>query len=129
MNKKQRTIKATRELIKKYREVTPGNLRYSFDISSCPLCKIHHPEYICEGCPLANTDGDMGCTDFRSYAIARIARKDYDEIPSYSFSEVKKAFEKRAQFHEKALEIYRGIPAERFTVKGWEYFDELDRSW
>jgi hypothetical protein len=35
----------------------------------------------------------------------------------------------RAAFHERCLPILAELPAERFTQKGWQYFDMIDRGW
>ncbi len=111
MNKKERTIKAHRQLAEKYRS---GKGRF-FEVGYCSLCLIHRLDGKCHSCPLANECGRMGCCDFMSYDAAVYRRSP-------------EAFELRAQFHEKIIPILEKIPAERFTRKGWTYFNELDRS-
>ena len=116
MNKKDRTIKAHRQLAEKYRS---GEGEF-FAIVSCSLCLIHASyggrRNGCCGCPLANENGNTGCFYFKSYMRA------YD-------TKTPESFDLRAQFHEKIIPILEKIPAERFTRKGWTYFNELDRSW
>ncbi|KKM61140.1 hypothetical protein LCGC14_1534710 [marine sediment metagenome] len=116
MTKKERTIKACRELAAKYREPEGKGLFFRRD--SCPLCLIHDPNYSagCVGCPLADKGGDTGCIDFRTYKRANRCRTSY-------------SYNARAAFFDKIIPILEGIPASRFTKRGWKYFDELDRSW
>ena len=135
MTKKERTIKACRELAAKYRK-PEGRLFFCW--LGCPLCHIHkpHPCTICDGCPLAETYSPPalhrpGCYQFRT---AQNARKLVGDI--YKGKGHKKqnhmtndAFDARAAFFDKIIPILEGIPAERFTKRGWKYFDMLDRSW
>ena len=108
VKKKWRTIKACWELAAKYRE--PEGKEFFFT-RSCPLCSIHNN---CLGCSMA--DHGLGCVRFKSYIYAQAA-------------EGQKGFNARAAFFDKIIPILEGIPASRFTKKGWKYFDEMDRSW
>lgn len=117
MTKKERTIKACRELAAKYRN--PEGKRFFHD-EYCPLCIIHLCG--CEGCPLANEDGALGCYYFNSAKAAMKMSKQTDCVPN-------PAFNARAAFFDRIIPILEKIPASRFTKNGWKYFDELDRSW
>ncbi len=114
MTKKERTIKACRELAAKYRK-PKGEVFFSY--TECPLCSIPYNALFddCEGCPLADEDGERGCGKFRTY------REAYSGYPE--------AYEARAAFFDRIIPILEKIPASRFTKRGWKYFDELDRSW
>lgn len=115
MTKKERTIRACRELAAKYRE--PEGEKF-FSYADCPLCLMH---YCCGGCPLANEDGFRGCGKFRTYQKA-VQHSQYNQRAC-------KTFNARAAFFDKIIPILEEIPASRFTKKGWKYFDELDRRW
>lgn len=135
MTKKERTIKACRELAAKYRK--PEGEHF-FRIDSCPLCPIHNiGDYAnggCRGCPLSlnynavgyesDKCGAAGCNEFSSHLKAE----------NYYFEcrmpiKPNPAFEARAAFFDKIIPIFEKIPASRFTKRGWKYFKELDRSW
>lgn len=122
MTKKERTIKACRELAAKYRD--PEERGFFMHIT-CTLCRIFKVRWLfwrwryspnCKGCPLARETGGMGCGSFKTYRAASLSRS-------------RDAFEARAAFFDKIIPILEGIPASRFTKRGWKYFDELDRSW
>lgn len=116
MTKKERTIKACRELAAKYRK--PEGKEF-FRYAECALCKISGKmlsyQDNCYGCPLADKNGQQGCGKFRTYRNA--------------LNEKRGAFNARAAFFDKIIPILEKIPASRFTKRGWEYFSELDRSW
>lgn len=123
MTKKERTIKACRQLAAKYRE--PEG-KVFFILESCPLCKLHTLGACdnCQGCPLAKENGNEGCYEFDSNDIAQGYYEEHDEK-----LEPNPAFEARAAFFDRIIPILEGIPASRFTKKDWKYFDMLDRSW
>ncbi len=116
MTKKERTIKACRELAAKYRE--PKGETFFCD-EHCPLCSIHYfpNRGVCFGCPLAKQYSTVGCSHFSTYQSAN------------KVSAPPEAFNARAAFFDKIIPILEKIPASRFTKRGWEYFDMLDRSW
>ena len=132
MTKKEETIRAFEELSFKYRH--PWGREF-FDLDSCSLCKIHSGSGDeCKGCPLADKDGNMGCGNFASFGEARMSlnlinkglfntrfpsKKNHPNVPD--------SFIAKAQFFEKYLEVIKTIDAERFTNKGWKYF-EIDRN-
>ena len=132
MTIKEETIRAFEELSFKYRH--PWKEEF-FDEDSCPLCKIHSDiVYECKGCPLADKDGNIGCEDFVSFEEARMSLNSINKglfntrFPSKkSHPNVPDSFIARAQFFEKYLEVIKTIDAERFTNKGWKYF-EIDRN-
>lgn len=130
MTKKERTIKACRELAAKYRE--PEGKTF-FSTVSCPLCDIHEGFYDCIGCPLADDCGEDGCVEFTTYLeaaeVARVNGCFKIPTPESAKMPIQRAFDARAAFFDKIIPILEKIPASRFTRKGWEYFDELDRSW
>lgn len=121
MIKKERTLKACRELIEKYRHPKPEDVFFNCDC--CPLCKIHLNTRAevrrCLGCPLADERAKADCKNFSSYneAVKAIFWK-------------KCTFEKRAQFFEKIIPILEKLPAKRFTRRGWEFTgDIIPREW
>ena len=127
--KKWRTIKACRELAAKYRE--PEG-RCFFEIGHCSICDIHYKDdnwdRKCVGCPLANECGGGGCGHFASNYTAQ----EYLRSHQYNTDKIiltNPAFDARAAFFDKIIPILDRIPAERFTKRGWKYFNELDRSW
>jgi len=132
--KKQRTIRACRELARKYRD--PQG-EYFFTYDDCLLCKIHFfrnfidSKNNCLGCPLANKDGKKGCIEFKSFNKAYKKFNEISSLSTFFYEDLKtpKEFIKRAEFFEKIIPILERIPAERFTKKGWRYFDELNRNW
>ena len=136
MIKKEETIRAFEELSFKYRH--PWEEEF-FNEDSCPLCKIHinkdnKDEKGCRGCPLADTDGHGGCALTESYKEARISLitiniSEYNKrFPSKMvYLNVPDSFIARALFFEKYLEVIKKINAERFTIKGWTFFEEIER--
>lgn len=141
MTNKQRTIKACKELEKKY--LDPYGKKF-FKFTVCPLCDVHGRLSLwlfltCRGCPLANESGGCGCLDFRSFRIAEYSiNRESESIESKSITEEndsmfsgvwKKAFKCRSNFFKRIIPILEQIPVERFTKKGWKYFKELDREW
>jgi hypothetical protein len=115
---KELTIRAHRRIAWRYRN--PKGLSF-FDMNSCPLCEIHYKYGECRGCPLAHVDGGQGCSNFTSYRHADL---------EYSLDKYGPAFEARAQFHEKVIEIIKKWPEERFTKEGWIYSgEEIPRKW
>ena len=132
MNKKERTIKACKELINKYRNPIGKEFFYS---NSCPLCDIHYKKhkftiYPCKGCPLAAKHGFIGCFDFKTFIIAE---NKYDSNNLYNSNNLTettlKAFEDRAKFFEKIIPILEKYPNKRFTKNGWKYTEEINRDW
>lgn len=124
--KKQRTLKAVRDLEEKYR--FPDGQEF-FNADFCALCHIHNTGGVfylsrCIGCPLAAEDGQPGCMDFSTYLEAKIAHKRIEVSPR-----ARRTFNARADFFKKIYPILEAIPPERFTKRGWKYFNELDRSW
>ncbi len=123
MTKKERTIKACRELAAKYRE--PEG-KVFFDFGKCSLCVISgrsaRDNGDCLGCPMASSGKttEWGCVDFTSYEEAVCADR---------YNEKNSAFEARAAFFDKIIPILEGLPASRFTKRGWKYFEMLDRAW
>ena len=132
MINKRITIRAFEELSYKYRH--PWGREF-FNEDSCPLCKIHiKDEEGCRGCPLAYRNGIGGCGLFKSYGKARrnlieINKSGYNRrFPlKEQYPNVPDSFIARAQFFEKYVKIIKKIDAERFTNKGWKYF-EIDRN-
>ena len=121
MTKKERTIKACRELAAKYR-APEGKTFFALEV--CPLCTVHADTVNeCHGCPLALMDGDEGCYQFNSNERA------FDYYEETDIIAPNPAFNARAAFFDKIIPILEGIPASRFTKRGWRYFDMLDWSW
>lgn len=122
-SRKEQTIKACKELRKKY--LDPKE-KIFFDANFCSLCSIHTSNGCdCKGCPLANKHGDGGCFEFKSGRKADASCKNgYPKRKKPN-----KAFVARADFFKKIIPILRKIPARRFTESGWTYFYELDRNW
>ena len=133
MTKKEETVRAFEELSFKYRHPLEEEF---YNEDSCPLCKIHNKDGEgCIGCPLADKDGNMGCGDFASFKSARMSVTSINKgvlntiFPSKkSHPNISDSFIARAQFFEKYLEVIKTIDAERFTNKGWKYFEEIDRN-
>jgi len=128
---KQRSIKATHELIEKFRN-PEGKIFFS--PNHCPYCKIHNKPTIygqgCIGCPLANRDGGIccGCEEFTTYK--ELVLKPNCDSHSEFVKKYIKIFHKIADILEsKVLPVLKRTPAKQFTSKGWKYFSELDRSW
>ena len=131
MNKKQRTIKACKELARKDRN--PRGETF-FNADSCPLCPIHHGGSNCQGCPLARKGGLIGCYRFKTYIEAKEAKVKFPDlsvtrVKSHQVKNIKSTFNARATFFDKIIPILERIPASRFTKKGWRYFEELGRDW
>lgn len=127
MTKKEQTIKACKELRKKY--LNPQG-RFFMDSNDCALCKIYNSvSFSCYGCPLSTESfTNFGCTCFKTAkAVSRLASTK-DDNP-YKRKTPNKAFIARADFFKKIIPILRKIPARRFTPSGWTYFKELDRNW
>lgn len=132
MTKKERTIRACRELAAKYRE---PERKLFFIWEGCPLCYLHKPGKApvenCRGCPLASAKGTFGagCFGFNTTKKAmKLVGQGHIGLRDESVI-VQKAFNARAAFFDKIIPILEKIPAKRFTKKGWEYFNELSRSW
>ncbi len=133
---KQRTIKAHRELAKRYRSLT-GNRGLGFQ-DKCPLCEIHWSSNVfcyppqCTGCPMASESLNMGCVEFSSYKIALSASKLRLFKRSLFFLHLRErrtANLKRADFHERVIPILEQLPESCFTKEGGRYFPELIRTW
>lgn len=110
--KKERTLKAWRELIKRYKNpISERDLQW--DTEDCPLCKIHYRPHSfykhilhCHGCPFGRyKDAFGGCGEFFLYGIHR--KKDFKEI---------------TDLLESWLPEIEKHPAKHFTRSGWEYF-------
>ena len=136
MTKKEQTIKAWKELIEKHKK--PVGRRF-FHTISCPLCTIRQHIFGCNGCPLSNRDGLIGCTDFASYKnLKNLSKTERCEDGTMCFDsdyfcrqineKLNEAFNKIVESLEKYLPVLEKIPAERFTKEGWTYFEELDRN-
>ena len=131
MTKKERTIKACRELAAKYRK--PEGEIFFLD-KTCSLCTLHRTFHYCKGCPLSNERGELGCFHFASCKRARCVATErlfhmQSKVRHKDLKYIASAFNIRAAFFDKIIPILEGIPASRFTTKGWKYFDMLDRSW
>lgn len=125
MTKKEQTIKACKELRKKY--LNPKGKRF-FEMSHCPLCDIYtNEDKDCVGCPFSDTYGSAGCLDFTT--SDKLWRYLLDKKSKSSKYRLNKYFIARADFFKKIIPILRKIPAKRFTPSGWTYFKELDRNW
>ena len=144
MTNKERTIKAVELLIKRYKFIIenakwdePGtysdgidkedfvnrfkdhpdlDIRNMIDFHSgvldympgydCPLCKIFnkdHSPYYCKGCPVADQNGDIGCESLAYFDLV-LAKL-------------------RLDFWKRNLEKIKRTPKERFTKKGWVFFN------
>jgi len=129
LSRKRLTIKACKKLSNKYRN---PHGKYFFTRDVCPLCKIHFDKYYgCYGCPLADENGDIGCTEFKSFADAE-EWLDLKSNNTYFFDptwEIPEEFIRRAEFFDKIIPILEKIPKERFTPQGWTYFKELSHEW
>ena len=130
MTKKEKTIKACKEMIFRYRN--PLNYDF-FKEKYCPLCKVHLTKInaiYCKGCPLADILGQTGCIYFRSFHHARNAHSSFSILyTSDAIDRWKEAALRRAEFFEKIIPILEKIPEKRFTKNGWRYFDEIKRRW
>lgn len=120
MTKKERTILAVEELIKRYTEKIPSELRKIGYVKHCSLCAIHfnlHAEFSCRGCPVADEDGDIGCGIF---AYGKYKRGSFGAIRANRQSR-KAACDYRAKCYRELLKEIKMWPKERFTKKGWIY--------
>jgi len=129
MTKKEKTIKACKVLIERYKH--PSGHKF-FNSSSCPLCTIHYicGDFMgCSGCPLSDKDGNQGCNYFETYKKAHTYYLRFLHCSTNDVKEAPKVFIDRAKFFEKIIPILKKIPEKRFTKKGWVYFSELNRSW
>ena len=132
MTNKEKTIKACKKLIEKYRS-PEGKTFFAYD--ECPLCDIYyqHCQRECSGGPLANKKGMMGCDDFKSFirasdvsGIVSGASFFYDgRVMAGAF----RRYETRARFFEKIIPILKGMPDKRFTANGWKFTREISREW
>ena len=115
MTYKDRAIKACKELQDKY--LNPKN-KYFFKHDYCSLCIIYYERWVnvCVGCPLANENKGIGCCFFDSYENVHT---------HYGWDGEERALKKRANFFKKIIPILKGIPAKKFTKRGWSYFKEL----
>jgi len=115
--KKKETIQAYEKLVQLYRKPPAGHLYCCTE--DCPLCAIHRPT--CLGCP------NRGRTLSGCY-IDGYLRPSFWEVTQYVDlgNITRKLANARADTIEQIIEILKGIPAIRFTVGGWEYFEEID---
>ena len=130
MTNKERTIKACKDLIVKYRSPL-GRVFFQYD--ECPLCDIHHiSDRKCKGCPLANKEGWMGCIDFKSFDRAAAVMDIMISTIIYDGRKLTgalKRYETRAKFFEKIIPILEAMPNKRFTREGWKFTEEILRKW
>ena len=126
MTNKEKTIKAFKELIERYMRPIGQSFGHW---DTCPLCEIFHVRRRklsrsrkstikdCQGCPLADKNGEMGCINFESYPHVDADSK----FTPFSIKQLE-ALERRAKFFEKYLPIIEKMPARKFTISGWSYF-------
>jgi hypothetical protein len=118
--KKERTIKAIRDLIVEYHLGTHTSCP-----EVCPLCKIHyvetHESLNCDGCPNTVFD-NRGFIDPDGY-IACVKRQCSPSQAKRDYWTTRRAL----QFWKAALHAVTRVPAEKFTKKGFtmDAFDEL----
>ena len=121
MNKKERSIKALDAFIFQVKSNFPVSVGVTDD---CNFCIIHLRDLkqtvkfddVCKGCPFANRRGGSGCSIYDTYQELRY--ENPEDIDPYIIS--------RVHQNLKAIrKVLISIPAERFTRKGWKYFEEL----
>jgi len=130
LTKKERTIRAHKELIEKYQN--PLGKQFFLD-TSCPLCSIHNSgdedDLIdCRGCPMANRSGSIGCSSHKTYdkaiSILHPISMSRKVMIKSTVRLVEKSFNLRAKYHEELIKYLRGLPESLFTKKGWTYLSE-----
>lgn len=108
MTKKERFIRASEICIKGYTEDNYSRV-------NCPFCGVAMGAN-CDYCVMYNINTKMGCEDFKTY---RLAHSLYLCNPKNN--------KPRIGFHKKLIKLMKGLPAERFTKKGWVGFPEIDK--
>lgn len=118
--KKERTIEACRELAEKYRK-PQGKI--FFTSAQCPLCDIFLKNHSCIGCPLAGSNGYIGCESFDTYINAANSGYKESDFGKCLNRKPNKQFLARAAFFDKIIPILEKAPASQFTKKGWKPFN------
>ena len=95
--------------------------------STCPLCDIYYCktagyEPACRGCPFADSSGDIGCIDLKSYRYLVKAGKVYGSHPN-GITYLQTIYMKQAIKLRKIKEYLRKLPATRFSPEGWKYIN------
>lgn len=126
---KKLALLAYDQIIEKF--MTPDGRR--FDVpSECPMCQIYLRKFntsfgICMGCPFADSEGDIGCADFKNINDLRIITGEFGRYTKgdYKHSDHIEYFHDIAELLRQQRGVLEEKPQEYFHPLFWKEFTEF----